>query len=146
MDDKFPTLTPLWDTLVPRRDRPLRWLDYGFPEWVAILLLPVVVAMVALSVRELLLVARGSATSRSARGGARRDGLALDRGLSLRVEVRDLLPVAAYLFALLPLGAAVVAVAAGRGARSAAFGAGLVMIVVALSVFAQLATLERCSD
>ena len=50
-----------------------------------------------------------------------------------------------YLFALLPLGAAVVAVAArGAGRRfGPAFGAGLVMIVIALSVFAQLATLER---
>ena len=50
-----------------------------------------------------------------------------------------------YLFALLPLGAAVVGGGPGRRAalRAGLFGAGLVMIVIALSVFAQLATLER---
>jgi hypothetical protein len=113
MDDKFPALTPIWDTWYRGGIGRFGWLDYGFPEWVAIVLLPVVVAVVVLAVREVI---------------RRRPPLG-----NLAV------------YALLPLGAALVAVAArGAGRRfGPAVGAAVVVLLIALTVFGQLMTLER---
>ena len=67
MDDKFPALTPLWDTWYRGEIGRFGWLDYGFPEWVAILLLPVLVAVVGLAVREVVRVRPRVGDLRSAR-------------------------------------------------------------------------------
>jgi Predicted membrane protein (DUF2142) len=146
MDDKFPMLTPLWDTWYRGAIGRFGWLDYGFPEWVAIVLVPVAVAIVAFAVRELLIV-RPRIGDLAVYALAVLGVMALLSIVGYRYELKFLTYFQSprYLFALLPLGAAVVAVAArGAGRRfGPTFGAALVMIVVALSVFAQLATLER---
>jgi len=146
MDDKFPGITPLWDTWYRGGIGRFGWLDYGFPAWVAILLLPIVLAGIILAVR-----------------AAWQAGPPLANVAVYAVAVLGLMALLAvvgyhyelkfatyfqsprYLFALLPLGAALVAMAArGAGRRyGPAVGASVVLMVVALSVFAQLATLER---
>ena len=146
MDDKFPLITPVWDTWYRGTIGRFGWLDYGFPEWVAIVLLPVAVAVVALAVRELLVV-RPRAEDVVAYALAPLGVMALLSVVGYHYELKfeTYFQSPRYLFALLPLGAAVVAVAArGAGRRfGPTVGAAFVMIVVALSVFAQLATLER---
>ena len=146
MDDKFPAITPLWDTWYRGEIGRFGWLDYGFPEWVAILLLPVLVAVVAFAVREVVRV-RPRVGDLAVYALALLGVMALLSIVGYRYELKfeTYFQSPRYLFALLPLGAAAVAVAArGAGRRlGPAFGAGLVMVVIALSVFAQLATLER---
>jgi hypothetical protein len=146
MDDKFPAITPLWDTWYRGEIGRFGWLDYGFPEWVAILLLPVLVAVVALAVREVVHV-RPRVGDLAVCALAVLGVMALLSivGYHYELKFETYFQSPRYLFALLPLGAALVAVSArGAGRRfGPAFGAGLVMVVIALSVFAQLATLER---
>jgi 4-amino-4-deoxy-L-arabinose transferase-like glycosyltransferase len=146
MDDKFPGITPLWDTWYRGGIGRFGWLDYGFPGWVAIALLPVVVAIVALLVRELLIV-RPRIGDLAVYALAVLGLMALLALVGYRYELKfeTYFQSPRYLFALLPLAAAAVAVAArGAGRRyGSTLGAGFVVIVMALSVFAQLATLER---
>ena len=146
MDDKFPMLTPVWDTWYRGAIGRFGWLDYGFPEWVAIALLPVLVAVVGFAIRELVIV-RPRVGDLVVYALAPLGVMALLSIVGYRYELKfeTYFQSPRYLFALLPLAAAAVAVAArGAGRRSGpAFGAALVMVVVALSVFAQLATLER---
>jgi Predicted membrane protein (DUF2142) len=147
MDDKFPGITPPWDTWYRGGIGRFGWLDYGFPEWVAILLLPVVIVVVVLAVREVLPRWRGRRAELGVYGLAVLGLLILLSVVGYRYELKyeTYFQSPRYLFALLPLFAAVVAVAArGAGRRfGPAVGAALVMIVAALMVFAQLATLER---
>jgi hypothetical protein len=146
MDDKFPMLTPVWDTWYRGGIGRFGWLDYGFPEWVAIALLPVLVAVVAFAIRELVIVRpRGGDLAVYALAPLGVMALLSIVGYHYELKFETYFQSPRYLFALLPLAAAAVAVAArGAGRRfGPAFGAALVMVVVALSVFAQLATLER---
>jgi hypothetical protein len=147
MDDKFPLITPLWDTWYRGAIGRFGWLDYGFPECVAIVLLPVVVVVVVLAVRELLVV-RPRVGDIAVYALAPLGVMALLSVVGYHYELKfeTYFQSPRYLFALLPLWAAVVAVAArGAGRRfGPTVGAAVVMVVVALSVCAQLATLERC--
>jgi hypothetical protein len=147
MDDKFPGFTPLWDTWYRGGIGRFGWLDYGFPEWVAIALVPVAVAVVALAVRAALphLRARRVELGVYALAVAGLAVLLAVVGYHYELKFETYFQSPRYLFALLPLLAAVVALAArGAGRRfGPAVGAALVMIVAALTVFAQLATLER---
>jgi Predicted membrane protein (DUF2142) len=146
MDDKFPGITPLWDTWYRGGIGRFGWLDYGFPEWVAILLLPVVVGAIVLAARTAW-QARPPLANVAVYALAVLGLLALLAMVGYRYELKfaTYFQSPRYLFALLPLGAAVVAMAArGAGRRfGPAVGAVLVVVVMALSVFAQLATLER---
>jgi Predicted membrane protein (DUF2142) len=146
MDDKFPGITPLWDTWYRGGIGRFGWLDYGFPAWVAILLLPVVLAVIVLAVRAACR-ARPPLANVAAYAVAVLGLMALLAVVGYHYELKfaTYFQSPRYLFALLPLGAAVVAMAAwGAGRRfGPAVGASVVLMVVALSVFAQLATLER---
>src|SRR3954452_3886228 len=146
MDDKFPGITPLWDTWYRGGIGRFGWLDYGFPEWVAVLLLPVVVGAIVLAARTAW-QARPPLANVAVYALAVLGLLALLATVGYRYELKfaTYFQSPRYLFALLPLGAAVVAMAArGAGRRfGPAVGAVLVVLVMALSVFAQLATLER---
>src|SRR3954447_1105036 len=146
MDDKFPGITPLWDTWYRGGIGRFGWLDYGFPEWVAVLLLPVVVGAIVLAARTAW-QARPPLANVAVYALAVLGLLALLAVVGYRYELKfaTYFQSPRYLFALLPLGAAVVAMAArGAGRRfGPAVGAVLVVLVMALSVFAQLATLER---
>jgi hypothetical protein len=146
MDDKFPAITPLWDTWYRGAIGRFGWLDYGFPAWVAILLLPVVLAVIVLAIRAAW-QARPPLVNVAIYAVAVLGLMALLAGVGYHYELKfaTYFQSPRYLFALLPLGAAIVAMAArGAGRRfGPAVGASLVVLVVALSVFAQLATLER---
>src|SRR4051812_10035452 len=146
MDDKFPGITPLWDTWYLGGIGRFGWLDYGFPEWVAILLLPVVLAVIVLAVRAAWR-ARPPLANVAVYAVAVLGLMALLAVVGYHYELKfaTYFQSPRYLFALLPVGAALVAMAArGAGRRfGPAVGASVVLMVVALSVFAQLATLER---
>jgi Predicted membrane protein (DUF2142) len=147
MDDKFPGFTPVWTTWYRGGIGRFGWLDYGFPAWVAILLVPVVLAIVVFAVRAVLPRWRGFRTELGVYALAVLGLMLLLSVVGYRYELKyeTYFQSPRYLFALLPLFAAAVAVAArGAGRRfGPAFGAAVVMIVAALMVFAQLATLER---
>src|SRR5215212_401080 len=146
MDDKFPGITPLWDTWYRGGIGRFGWLDYGFPAWVAILLLPVVLAVIVLAVRAAWR-ARPPLANVAVYAVAVVGLMALLAVVGYHYELKfaTYFQSPRYLFALLPLGAAIVAMAArGAGRRfGPAVGTAVVLMVVALSVFAQLATLER---
>src|SRR3954454_5206203 len=146
MDDKFPGITPLWDTWYLGGIGRFGWLDYGFPEWVAILLLPVVLAVIVLAIRAAW-QARPPLANIAVYAVAVLGLMALLAVVGYHYELKfaTYFQSPRYLFALLPLGAAIVAMAArGAGRRfGPAVGAVLVVLVMALSVFAQLAALER---
>jgi hypothetical protein len=113
---------------------------------VAILLLPVVLAVIVLAVRAAWR-ARPPLANVAVYAVAVLGLMALLAVVGYHYELKfaTYFQSPRYLFALLPLGAAVVAMAAwGAGRRfGPAVGASVVLMVVALSVFAQLATLER---
>jgi Predicted membrane protein (DUF2142) len=147
MSDKFLTLSPPWDTWFRGGIGRFGWLDYQFPEWVAIALLPVGVAVVMLAARAAAPVVRERLGELCVYALAVLGLAALLAVVGYRYELKfeTYFQSPRYLFALLPLFAALVAMAArGAGRRyGPAAGAALVMIAAALTVFAQLATLER---
>ena len=112
----------------------------------AIALLPVVLAIVVLAVKTLL-VSRPRVADVGVFATAVLGLLALLAivGYHYELKYETYFHSARYLFVLLPLGALAVAAAArGAGRRfGPAFGAFVVVIAMALTVFGQLATLER---
>lgn len=149
MDDHFHEY-PLWETWFRGWIGRFGWLDYEFPRAVYWAALAVWAGMLALAGRELVR-ARSAVRRRLPELASLLAGVA---GLLLLVAVAGyrgrldtgfVFEQARYLLPLLPLYAAVVALAArGAGARlGPAVGAALVTATVAHGLFAQLLTLSR---
>jgi 4-amino-4-deoxy-L-arabinose transferase-like glycosyltransferase len=152
MSHQFGSSFPPWDLWFTGLVGRFGWVDYAFPEWVSWVALPIFTIVVAAAIAGLVRM-RAALRARLAELGVYAlaiVGLAaviayagyryrLDNGPQARFEQ------ARYLLPLLPLwGATVVLAVRTVGRRwGAALGGAVIMASVALTVFAQLLTIDR---
>jgi 4-amino-4-deoxy-L-arabinose transferase-like glycosyltransferase len=162
MDDQFPHAAPgfpgypdypLWETYFQGLVGRFGWFQYGFPEWANFVALGIWLAIVGLFGRALWVCRRALRR----RWPELLTYLAVAAGVLLLVAVAGYryridnhvnFEQTRYLFPLLALYGALVAIAAARGARrlAPALGALLVVLAFGQNTFAALVTVQRYYD